>query len=96
MSTLTIFFKDQKSGSFEIVSNSTQQVAAEFSFDYTVDLESNEVEMTNVVLKSAQATGITFKSARMGSNNMLNITVSIPSEYGSLDTTFGVDLSNPL
>ena len=96
MSTLTIFFKDQKSGSFEIVSNSTQQVAAEFSFDYTVDLESNEVEMTNVVSKSAQVTGITFKSARMGSNNMLNITVSIPTEYGSLDTTFGVDLTNPL
>ena len=96
MSTLTIFFKDQKSGSFEIVSNSTQQVAAEFSFDYTVDLESNEVEMTNVVLKSAQVTGITFKSARMGSNNMLNIAVSIPTEFGSLDTTFGVDLSNPL
>ena len=96
MSTLTIFFEDQKSGSFEIVSNSTQQVAAKFSFDYTVDLESNEVEMTNVVLKSAQVTGITFKSARMGSNNMLNITVSIPNEYGSLDTTFGVDLTLPL
>ena len=96
MSTLTIFFEDQKSGSFEIVSNSTQQVAAKFSFDYTIDLESNEVEMTNVVLKSAQVTGITFKSARMGSNNMLNITVSIPNEYGSLDTTFGVDLTLPL
>ena len=96
MSTLTIVFEDQKSGSFEIVSNSTQQVAAKFSFDYTIDLESNEVEMTNVVLKSAQVTGITFKSARMGSNNMLNITVSIPNEYGSLDTTFGVDLTIPL
>ena len=96
MSTLTIFFEGQKSGSFEIVSNSTQQAAAKFSFDYTVDLESNEVEMTNVVLESAQVTGIKFKSARMGSNNMLNITVSIPTEFGSLDTTFGVDLSNPL
>ena len=96
MSTLTIFFEDQKSGSFEIVSNSTQQVAAKFSFDYTVDLESKEVKMTNVVLKSAQVTGITFKSARMGSNNMLNITVSIPNGSGSLDTTFGVDLTIPL
>ena len=96
MSTLTISFEDQKSGSFEIVSNSTKQVAAKFSFDYTVDLESKEVEITNVVLKSAQVTGITFKSARMGSNNMLNITVSIPNGSGSLDTTFGVDLSIPL
>ena len=96
MSTLTISFEDQKSGSFEIVSNSTKQVAAKFSFDYTVDLESKEVEITNVVLKSAQVTGITFKSARMGSNNMLNITVSIPNGSGSLDTTFGVDLTIPL
>ena len=96
MSTLTISFEDQKSGSFEIVSNSTKQVAAKFSFDYTVDLESKEIEITNVVLKSAQVTGITFKSARMGSNNMLNITVSIPNGSGSLDTTFGVDLTIPL
>lgn len=94
--TLTIYFGDKNTGSFEIVSNNTQELIAEFSFSYTFDSESNEVELTDVTLVSSLIDGLKFSSARTGSNNVLNITLSIPTEHGSLPVTIGVDLTIPL
>ena len=97
MSTLTIFFETEKSGSFEIVSNSTQEVVAKFTFNYTSDAESKEVELSNVVLVSSLINDLTFYSARTGSDNMLNIEIAVPNDYGTYNrASFGIDLTNPL
>ena len=97
MSTLTIFFEKEDSGSFEIVSNATQEVVAKFTFNYTSDVESKEVELSNVVLVSSLIDGLILYSARTGSNNILNIEVAVPNEYGTYNrASFGIDLTNPL
>ena len=97
MSTLTIYFENKDTGSFEIVSNGTQQLVAKFTFSYTVDAESNEVELTNVTLVSSLIDNLTFSSARTGSNYVLNIEVAVPNDYGSFNrASFGVDLTKPL
>ncbi len=97
MSTLTIYFESKDTGSFEIVSNGTQQLVAKFTFSYTVDTESNEVELSDVTLVSSLIDNLTFYSARTGSNYVLNIEVAVPNEYGSFNrASFGVDLTKPL
>lgn len=97
MSTLTIYFESKDTGSFEIVSNGTQQLIAKFNFSYTVDTESNEVELSDVTLVSSLIDNLTFRSARTASNYVLNIEVAVPNEYGTFNTaSFGVDLTKPL
>ena len=95
--TLTVTFTNDSEGTFVLTNNNNQSVVAEYSFKYTSNADTNSVELSEVTVTNSTLKNLSFASARMGSNDTLNIsfTVALASGY-SYQTTFSVDLKNPL
>ena len=95
--TLTVTFTNDSEGTFVLTNNNNQSVVAEYSFKYTSNADTNSVELSEVAVTNSTLKNLSFASARMGSNDTLNIsfTVALASGY-SYQTTFSVDLKNPL
>lgn len=95
--TLTVTFTNDSEGTFVLTNNNNQSVVAEYSFKYTSNADTNSVELSEVTVTNSTLENLSFASARMGSNDTLNIsfTVALASGY-SYQTTFSVDLKNPL
>lgn len=93
MHTLRITFENETSGKFVITSNATGKEAASFTFDYVANAQTGEVTLSNVTLIQSSVDGLVFKSSSMGRDNILNIVITVPTNFGySLDYTFEVDL----
>ena len=97
MTTLTISFGDNGTGSFDIVSNSTQELIIRYTFGYKVSAENDEITLTDVKLVSSLIENTKYVSALMVSNKVLRVTLNVPYPYGgTMDIKFDIDLTNPL
>ena len=97
MTTLTISFSDNGTGSFDIVSNSTQELIIRYTFGYKVSAENDEITLTDVKLVSSLIENTKYVSALMVSNKVLRVTLNVPYPYGgTMDIKFDIDLTNPL
>ncbi len=97
MTTLTISFGDNGTGSFDIVSNSTQELIIRYTFSYKVSGENDEITLTDVKLVSSLIENTKYVSALMVSNKVLRVTLNVPYPYGgTMDIKFDIDLTNPL
>lgn len=97
MTTLTISFGDNGTGSFDIVSNSTQELIIKYTFGYKVSAENDEITLTDVKLVSSLIENTKYVSALMVSNKVLRVTLNVPYPHGgTMDIKFDIDLTNPL
>lgn len=97
MTTLTISFGDNGTGSFDIVSNSTQELIIRYTFSYKVSAENDEITLTDVKLVSSLIENTKYVSALMVSNKVLRVTLNVPYPHGgTMDIKFDIDLTNPL
>ena len=95
--TLTVTFTNDSEGTFVLTNNNNQSVVAEYSFKYTSNADTNSVELSEVAVTNSTLGNLSFASARMGSNDILNISFAVALASGySYQTTFPVDLKNPL
>ena len=95
--TLTVTFTNDSEGTFVLTNNNNQSVVAEYSFKYTSNVNTNSVELSEVTVTNSTLENLSFASARMGSNDILNISFAVALASGySYQTTFPVDLKNPL
>lgn len=94
-STLTINFGTDYKGNMSLIGYDGIEFAT-LTFDYSVDVSTNNVSLTNVVFTKNTYDALTFNSASMYDKNNLNIRFDVAMQYGSLDATFRIDLRTAL
>lgn len=91
ISTLTISFDDNNKGTISIKDNSGDEFAT-LTFDYTIDVSTNNVSLTNVVFTKNTVEGLSYVSSSMYDKNNLDIKFTVAYTYGTIDATFRIDL----
>ena len=65
-----------------LTNNNNQSVVAEYSFKYTSNADTNSVELSEVTVTNSTLKNLSFASARMGSNDTLNISFTVALASG--------------